>query len=162
MRYLTDSETEQTNKYLERCIELALQSTCERHRCGSVIVKENQIIGEGYNSPPRNLKSQKRCHIKKNEYDVKVTDKTCCVHAEQRAIFDTLKRHGNGIEGSTIYFIRINKQDQPTFAGEPYCTICSKSILDQGIAEFVLKTEQGLIAYEAEEYNDLSFAYEGK
>ncbi len=102
MRYLTDAETEQTNKYLERCIELALQSTCERHRCGSVIVKENQIIGEGYNSPPRNLKSQKRCHIKKNEYDVKVTDKTCCVHAEQRAIFDALKKHGEEIEGSTI------------------------------------------------------------
>lgn len=162
MRYLTNSETEKANEYLDKCVELALKATCERHRCGSVIVKNEQIIGEGYNTPPRNLESQRRCHLKKNEYDIKVTDKTCCIHAEQRAIFDALKINGDEIEGSTIYFMRIDKDNQPTFAGEPYCTICSKSVLDVGIAEFVLKTEQGLIAYGAEEYNDLSFAYESK
>ncbi|MBT3298753.1 hypothetical protein HN385_07515 [archaeon] len=163
MRYLSNPETGNVNKYLERCIELALKASCERHKCGSVIVKNNQIIGEGYNTPPGQLlnqnNSQKRCHIKKDEYNLKVTDKTCCVHAEQRAIFDALKKYGDEIEGSTIYFMRIDKNDRPTFAGKPYCTICSKSILDVGISTFILKTEQGIISYDTEEYNNLSFEY---
>jgi hypothetical protein len=31
-------------------------------------------------------------------YHRKVTDKTCCIHAEQRALFDALKNHPEQIE----------------------------------------------------------------
>jgi hypothetical protein len=34
--------------------------------------------------------NQRRCSNDKDKYNKKVTDKTCCVHAEQRAIMNAL------------------------------------------------------------------------
>jgi dCMP deaminase len=33
--------------------EVASKATCNRDKCGAIIVKENEIIGRGFNSPPR-------------------------------------------------------------------------------------------------------------
>jgi len=144
---------------LDECIEEALLSTCQRSKCGAIIVSDNLIIGRGYNSPPGNLESQRRCHLKKASYDIKVTDKTCCVHAEQRAIMDALRSNPCELEGSRLYFIRLDENNNPSFAGEPYCTICSKMVLDVGIKEFVLLRKEGLCVYDTQEYNDISFNY---
>jgi deoxycytidylate deaminase len=38
-----------------------------------------------------------------------VTDKTCCIHAEQRAIMNALRNHPNEIEGADLYFMRLDK-----------------------------------------------------
>ena len=149
---------EEANHFLNKTIKIARKATCERSSCGAIIVKNNRIIGAGINSPPGDLESQRRCHIKKKEYDVKVTDKTCCVHAEQRAMFDALKRHPDKISGSTLYFARL-KEGRISFAKNPYCTICSKIALDLGIKEFVLFHEKDAIAYDTEEYNDLSYNF---
>jgi deoxycytidylate deaminase len=139
--------------WFEKAAQVAKLSKCDKAQCGTVIVKDNQIIGQGYNSPP----GKKRCNIKKSEYDQKVTDKTCCIHAEQRAILDALKK-GNNLQGSFLYFMRI-KDNKKTFAGEPYCTICSKMALDTGIKEFILWHQDGIKSYDTEEYNELSFNY---
>ena len=112
----------------------------------------------GFNSPPGNLKSQRKCPVQKKSYHKKVTDKTCCVHAEQRAMFDALARNKDRLKGSTLYFIRL-KEDKPFFAGKPYCTICSKMALDLGVKEFVLLHKDGLKFYNIEEYNKLSYEY---
>src|SRR3989344_1792926 len=92
--------------FIEEAVKVAKQSSCERARCGSIIVKDNIIIGQGFNSPPNNLESQRRFNNNKNNYHKKVTDKTCCVHAEQRAIIDALKRNPEKIKNSKLYFIR--------------------------------------------------------
>ncbi len=147
--------------FIDSAAKIAKQSTCERSKCGSVIVKDDQIIGKGFNSPANNLESQRRCKNNKDEYHKKVTDKTCCVHAEQRAIIDALKNHPNKLNGSKLYFIRLNKQDQPEPAGNPYCTICSKMALDAGIKEFILLHKEGEKAYNAEDYNKISYDFQG-
>jgi deoxycytidylate deaminase len=92
----------------------------------------------GYNSPAHEDESQMRCFVDKNTLHRKVTDKTCCVHAEQRAIMDALRNNPDGLIGSTLYFIRLGLKGEMSFSGEPYCTICSKMALDTGIKEFVL------------------------
>jgi len=148
--------------YLNETINQAKKSTCLRAKCGATIVNERYgVIGRGFNSPPRNLESQRRCLIDKNEYDKKVTDKTCCVHAEQRAIFDAFGAYGMHAfkENSTLFFIRVDNEGNPIPAGKPYCTICSKSALDVGISNWVLQHESGLYLYTSEEYNDLSFNF---
>lgn len=40
------------------------------------------------------------------------------------------------LEGSILFFIRLDENDNPKRSGEPYCTICSKSALDVGISKF--------------------------
>ena len=145
--------------FLEKAAAVAKDATCERARCGSVIVKDGEVIGEGVNSPPGGLEGQRRCSNEKDGYHRKVTDRTCCVHAEQRAIMDALRRNPDKVQGARLYFVRVGEKDDPTYADAPYCTICSKMALDAGLAEFVLWHEGGVCVYDMEEYNDLSFRY---
>ena len=162
MKYLKGKEKESAIQYFKKAEKLAKKSTCERSRCGSVIVADNRIIGRGFNSPPKNLESQRKCSCDKNSYHKKVTDKTCCVHAEQRAIMDTLRNHPEKIINSAIYFIRLDQNDELLFAGKPYCTICSKMALDAEIKEFILWHEDGICSYKTDEYNLLSYEYNEK
>lgn len=144
---------------IEIAIEVAKNSTCLRSKCGSIIIKDNKIIGKGYNSPPNEIESQRRCLNNKENYDKKITDKTCCIHAEQRAIMDALKNSSDNLKESKLYFIRLDKNNNIEFAAKPYCTICSKMALDVGIKYFVLLHDNGLKEYPIEEYNDLSYEF---
>ncbi len=159
MIYLTGNEYIEAEKYINEAIKIAKNSSCLRSKCGSVIVKNNEIIGKGFNSPPLNLESQRRCLIDKNTYHKKVGDKSCCVHAEQRAIMDALTRNYDKISGSILYFIRLNQNNEFLSAGKPYCTHCSKLALDSNLESFVLWHEEGICLYNTEEYNNLSFDY---
>ncbi len=160
MRNLSTGETEEEKlavQYLSKTAQIALQSTCFRSRCGSVIVKNDEIIGSGFNSPPC---GQTLDHCLKDDLPANFkSDKTCCMHAEQRAIMDALKNNPDKITGSRLYFSRIDEKGAPTKSGKPYCTICSKMALDAGIAEFVLWHEEGIAVYGTKEYNVLSFAF---
>ena len=159
MRYLTNNEEKKALEYISQAAQVALNSTCERAQCGSIIVKNDEIIGNGFNNPPQNKEEQRRCSYPKDFYHKKVTDKTCCIHAEQRAIMDVLRNNPDKIIGSRLYFVRLDKNGIPSRAGKPYCTICSKMSLDVGICEFVLWHEDGVCVYNTDEYNALSFQY---
>ncbi|MFA7171245.1 MAG: deaminase [Candidatus Paceibacterota bacterium] len=160
MRHLKNQEEEDAEKFIAVAAAVARKATCVRARCGSIVVSDGEIIGKGFNSPAGHLESQRRCDFPKEGLHRKVTDKTCCIHAEQRAIFDALKNAPDKIEGATLYFTRIGKEDHMEKSGKPYCTICSKSALDIGIKEFVLWHEDGICAYDTAEYNLLSFDYQ--
>ena len=165
MRYLSINEEVKALEYIAQAAQIALRSTCERSRCGSVIVQNDEIIGSGFNSPPHDKEEQRRCSYSKDSYHPKVTDKTCCVHAEQRAIMDALKNNPDKITGSRLYFIRLDNDgtlsQTGVQSGKPYCTICSKMSLDVGITEFVLKHGESVCVYDTEEYNLLSFQFKG-
>ena len=161
MRTLSGNEESESMKFIDEAVKIAKNATCERSKCGAIIVKDGLVIGKGYNSPPGNIESQRRCSCSKDSYHKKVTDKTCCIHAEQRAIMDALKNAPGKINGSRIYFVRLDKNNVKSTAGNPYCTICSKMALDCGIKEFVLWHDSGITFYDTEEYNELSFKYNG-
>ena len=147
-------------EFMNMAIEVAKKATCLRSKCGAILVKDNRVIGEGFNSPSGNLESQRRCLNDKDLLNKKVTDKTCCIHAEERAIMDVLKKNPEKIRGSVLYFIRLDLEDNKLFAGKPYCTMCSKMALDIGVKNFVLWHKEGITSYETEEYNDLSYSYD--
>ncbi len=159
MKYLSGDEEKEGLEHIAEAVKVALSSTCERSRCGSVIINKGEIIGQGYNSPPQDDEEQRRCSTKKDSYHKKVTDKTCCVHAEQRAVMEALRNNPDKIVGSRLYFIRLDSEGKPFPAGKPYCTICSKMALDAGISEFVLLHEEGICVYDTKEYNTISFKY---
>ena len=161
MRYLLETEREQALSALKLAAKIASHASCERDKCGSIIVQQGEVIGLGFNSPPGAHEAQRRCTADKSLLHPKVIDKTCCVHAEQRAIMDALKHNASKLAGSRLYFMRLAKDNTPQKSGMPYCTLCSKMALDAGIDEFVLWHEQGIAVYDTKEYNLVSFQYQG-
>ena len=145
------------SQILKECIIEANKSTCKRAKGGSVIIKDGKVVARGFISPPAEMESQRRCTKDKyTAYDVKVTDKTCCMHAEQRAIFDLLKSESD-YSGCDIYFVRLDEDGEPRKARLIYCTICSKMALDVGIENFCLFNGQRFVKYKTEHYNNLSY-----
>lgn len=160
MRKLEGQELEEAIRWMDVVAQVASKATCRQVKCGAVIVKGGQAIGRGYNSPPNNDESQRRCHIEKSFYHERVTDKTCCMHAEQRAIMDALANNPKALAGARLYFSRLEDNGElKRHAGQMYCSICSKMSLDAGIKEFVLWHNQGIFVYDTNEYNDLTYAY---
>lgn len=152
-------EKPDVKRFIDETVMIAKNSTCERSKCGAIIVHMGEIIGKGFNSPTKNLETQRRCALEKNSYHKKITDKTCCVHAEQRAMFDALKNNPEKLIGAELYFIRLDKNQNESFSEKPYCTICSKMALDIGIKKFILFQNQEICSYDTEEYNKLSYNY---
>lgn len=157
MKYLSGDEEKKALEYITKAAKSARDATCERAKCGSVIVYQDEVIGRGFNAPPQDDEAGRRCALPKSSYNKKVTDKTCCIHAEQRAIMDALRKTPDKLSGSRLYFIRLDDKGEPSRAGEPYCTMCSKMTLDVGISEFVLWHNKGVCVYDTKEYNTLSF-----
>lgn len=159
MRILSGEEATKAFAYIEDAAIAAAYSGCFRSKCGSIIVKDDAIIGKGYNSPPLDVKLE---YCLKDSLPANFkSDKTCCMHAEQRAIMDALQHHPDKIAGSRLYFIRLDEQGSKKRSGDPYCTICSKFSLDSGIGEFVLWREEGICVYDTVDYNELSFKFRG-
>jgi len=153
-------------RFIEICIETAKKSTCLRSKCGAIIVKDDIILGSGWNSPPNDI-APTVCRKDSLSINFK-SDKTCCIHAEQRAILSAIANQGlNGIQHSTLYFVRLNKLDTFEYSGAPYCTICSKLFLEVAGVEgkWILGHTadihgiEGFYEYNADEYNELSFQY---
>lgn len=153
---------EEDRSFLLLAAEEAKKSLCLAGRCGSIIVKNGQVIGAGYNAPPGDNLAARRC-TRKSEIDPAFkSDKTCCVHAEWRSVMNALRAHPSELVGATLYFVRVgNTSDDLEFAGDPYCTHCSRLALDVDLAEFVLwhGDPRGIVAYDTGEYNELSYAW---
>ncbi|MEK6821523.1 MAG: hypothetical protein AABY11_03950 [archaeon] len=156
MRVLAGVEASRAQEYFHSALAQCARSLCLSSQSGCVIVNNGLTIGVGFNAPPQNECIEK-CLKDERSLDFR-SDKTCCLHAEQRAILDAVALNPKLLHGSSLYYIR-KKHGEMVFAGKPYCTICSKLALDVGIKEFVLWHENGITAYDTREYNELSFAY---
>ncbi len=157
MRRLEGAEADRAHGFLAEATHVATSALCHRSRCGSVIVAGGKVIGRGANSPADGC-ALAEC-FKGALPAAFRSDRTCCVHAEQRAILDALRRHPNQVAGARLHFIRLDEHGQPAPAGAPYCTICSKMTQVAGISEFVLLHPEGITVYGADEYNRLSFRH---
>lgn len=142
---------------------VARQALCLRAKCGAVIVADGVIIGEGYNTPPRDDMANSKCHeenydrAKKPKYDL-----TCCMHAEWRAIMNALRNNPEKINGATLYYARLDEEGNQRPSRDPFCTVCSRLALDVGIAYFGLLHKDGIKLYDTKEYNDRSYHYHQK
>lgn len=158
MKYLKDQQEQEAMRWMFRAAEVAKKALCLRAKCGTVIVKNGEIIGEGYNAPPLDQENNRMCSEEfgpgKPRYD-----RTCCMHAEWRAILDAVKRNSEKIQGSTLYFTRVGENGEIKKSGKPYCTVCSRFALDSGVEKFLLWHEEGIGAYPTDEYDRLSYHY---
>jgi deoxycytidylate deaminase len=157
MRILSGKEKDIAENYISEAAAVALNAKCLKHRRGAVIVNNGEIIGEGWNSPPMD-EPVSRC-LKDDLPDDFDSDMTCCVHAEQNAYIDALKKKPNGVNGATIYYAIIDECGKQMISGEPCCTICSKLGLEIGIREFVYMKKEGVCSYYMKEFNEASFGF---
>lgn len=162
MKYLENEEKEIADRWMREALKVAEKAMCLKAKCGTVVVKDGKIIGSGYNAPPLDSEENRFCN-KEFLNDINIGkpkyDKTCCIHAEWRAIMDALKNNGDKIEGSKLYFTRVDEEGNLKKSGKPYCTVCSRLALDCGIDKFILWHEDGICEYDTVEYNKLSYEY---
>ena len=158
MKFLEGKEEQEGIKWMQEAARVAAQALCLRAKCGAVIVKDGELIGEGYNAPPLD-DIQNRICLEELPPGKPKYDHTCCMHAEWRAILDAAKRNPDKLKGSKLYFTRVDDEGAIKKSGEPYCTVCSRLALDVGVSEFFLWQEAGIAAYPTDEYNRLSYAY---
>ena len=156
MVYLKKHDRKEAEEWMREAAVVAKKALCLKAKCGTVIVKDGTIIGAGYNAPPHDAEEHRMCLTEhgpgKPNYD-----RTCCMHAEWRAILDALRTNPNKVPGSKLYFVRVTDTGEIKKSGEPYCTVCSRLALDVGIAHFLLWHEQGVGEYPTSEYNQLSY-----
>lgn len=157
MEYLKGEREQEAIRWLNEAFEVAKKALCLKTKCGAVIVKDGMIIGSGYNAPPRDDEKNRVCGIEFGEGKPKY-DKTCCLHAEWRAVFDALRNNPDKINGSKIYFTRTHP-DGMMRTSSPRCTVCSRLVFDAGIDAYVLRGDQGICEYTTDEFNRLSYEY---
>ncbi len=124
------------NKWDARFMELAETvggwSSCYRsgRKIGAVIVRDKRILTTGYNGAPAGLLScVERGECLRDQMGIPSgTRHELCyaIHAEQNALIQAAKL-GVSVQGATLYCTH-----QP-------CTICTKLIINAGIARIVYK-----------------------
>jgi deoxycytidylate deaminase len=144
-------------QFFEMAGEEAKKSLCLRDKCGALVVLDGNVIGRGYNGPPT-ASSQKMCTREYSSSKKPKSDKTCCVHAEWRAIMECV-RLNIPLQKSILYFTRVDESGNLLYSGDPYCTVCSRLALDVGIGFFALYHESGIRLYTTDEYNILSYDF---
>lgn len=159
MRFADIKESKVISYYMEIAANIAQQSLCKKSKRGAVIVRENEILGGGYNQATLfgYCNPCVRLEIRDN------TQMEMCpeIHAEQMAIFNALNTipKGESLNGSRLYHIKT-KEGIPVYSGSPTCTSCSKPIFFLGINEVVLSHKEGYAIYPSEEFNRLSLEYQ--
>jgi len=114
--------------FIEISRAVAKRSTCDRGRCGCVIVKDKHPLVTGYSGSPKGLP-----HCDEEGHQIESTlhkdgiERDHCIrptHAEQNAICQAAKL-GISINGATLYCKM-----------EP-CPTCAKMIINSGIERVV-------------------------
>ena len=106
--------------YMNMAVALSKLSKAERKKVGSIIVKDTQIISEGYNGTPKGFNNDCEYY----DYVDEIHTKPEVLHAESNAI-TKLARSTNSSCGSTLYV---------TLAP---CHDCAKLIIQAGIKRVV-------------------------
>ncbi len=144
--------------YFKEAAKVAEKSLCLRDKCGAVVVLDSKIIGEGYNGPACDNLEDLKCNLDLTASSKPKSDRTCCLHSEWRAIIDAV-RNAWDIRESTLCFARVDDDGNILRSGLPYCTVCSRLALDNGVKHFALLHDTGVKLYDTQEYNDLSYKF---
>lgn len=125
------------DEYFLRIAEVvASRSSCVKRKVAAVVVQDRRIISTGYNGTPRGTRNCadggcERC-LSLAPSGSNLRDCLCC-HAEENAIVQAAY-HGVVLKGATLY---------TTFSP---CLLCTKMIINAGLAEVVYRTAYPLPA----------------
>jgi len=106
--------------FLKLAMLASERATCPRLHCGSVLVKNKEVIATGYNG---SIPGDEHCE----DVGCMVVDNHCVrtVHAEMNALIQAAKR-GHPVEGATAYVTNMP------------CTTCAKALITAGVKRVVV------------------------
>ncbi len=113
---------------------VAMRSNCMKRKVAAVVVKDRRIISTGYNGTPRGATNCNdggcpRCNALADSGTS--LGECLCSHAEENSIVQAAY-HGIGVKGATLY-----STCSP-------CLICTKMVINAGIARVVYSAEYPL------------------
>ena len=130
-----------TMYFLRIALSVAERSTCLRRKFGAVLVKNNTIIGTGYNGSARGVVNCDEIGCIKNIMDMpqgRAYDYCPAVHAEENAIINSNR---SDRIGSTLYIAGIDDNGNYTMALP--CQRCQRKIINSQIKEVVILRDDG-------------------
>ena len=120
---------------------VAARSTCLRRKFGAVIVKDNTIVGTGYNGNARGVINCHEVGCIKNMMNAPqgvAYDFCPAVHAEENAIINS--NRADRID-STLYITGLREDGSCTMALP--CQRCQRKIINSQIKKVILMTDDG-------------------
>lgn len=126
--------TEYDYFWLTLATKVAQRSTCIRNQVGCIIIRDNIVLGAGFNSSPVNQKKcidVGWCYRNKNDIESGTELEKCRAsgsHAESNAICYAAKI-GFSIDKATLYLVGHNN----------ICTMCRAMIINSGIKRVVIR-----------------------
>jgi dCMP deaminase len=140
-----------TMYFLEIALAVAKRSTCLRRKFGAVIVKDNTIIGTGYNGNARGVINCSEIGCIKNIMQTPhgvAYDYCPAVHAEENAIINS--NRADRIN-ATLYIAGIDPDGKYTMALP--CQRCQRKIINSQIKQVILLRDDGKpMTIDVEEY----------
>lgn len=121
---ITKSCKEKQESFLRRAAVVAARSPVRNHRHGCIIVKDGEILAEGYNNYTQH-------------FEHKFT-----IHAEVDALMK-LKKHKKMLLECELYVVRIGTDlmGRPLKYSRP-CQDCTRAILNYGIKKVYFSTSE--------------------
>ena len=132
---------DKTMYFLNIALSVAARSTCLRRRFGAVIVKDNIIVGTGYNGNARGVVNCHEVGCIKDLMEApqgKAYDYCPAVHAEENAIINS--NRADRID-ATLYIAGLDREGSYTMAVP--CQRCQRKIINSQIAEVVILKDDG-------------------
>ena len=150
------------DRYIQRCLELADKSSCKKRKYGSVVVKNGEIVGEGFNHPASKEIEKILCNpcIRIDINSGTELEKCADVHAEQAAIIDAYK-HVNDLSGTVLYVTGRSPDGELIKKSEKgfYCSFCSRIMAEAGIKEVRFPMTDGVGSLSKGEYLRSSYEF---
>lgn len=132
---------DKTMYFLKIALAVAARSTCLRRKFGAVIVKENTIVGTGYNGTARGVINCYEVGCIKNVMDLprdRAYDLCPAVHAEENAIINSNRADRIG---ARLYIAGFDADGNYTRAVP--CQRCRRKIINSKIEEVIVLDSTG-------------------
>jgi dCMP deaminase len=111
---------EKTNFYIDIINRIALNSECKSRKVGAIIVFDDRIISEGWNSPPPKCLTNECLKCGGNNKSGKNLELALCTHAEINAI-------------SSAAYLGFSIKTADIYCTTKPCSECAKAIAACGI-----------------------------
>lgn len=137
------------NWALDRAIEAARKSPCQKSQRGVVVWREGWpqfSVGWNHQPAPFSCDGSEQC---------RANCAKLCVHAEAHALFGIIGSAVSGPQQADMLHVKV-VDGGAVPSGNPSCWQCSRHILSTGIRRMWLLHKDGLQAYSAREFHELT------
>jgi len=124
------------DKFYQECLSFALQSKGISERYGSIVVKDGEILGGGWNRAIAHPAWTKKLE--------RIIRQGYTNHAEVEALNDVLMNNFQDVEGADIYVAGYFSKTKQLFFQDAYtCVKCPPKVQEYGIRNIIIPTVDG-------------------